>query len=67
MRHCQLRDVMNPNPVTVTSATPLKKVAEILVGGEVGGVPVLTAQGQVVGVITEGDDTRLPRAAVTIS
>jgi len=55
MRHYQVRDVMTANPMTVTPATPLKNVADILVRGRVGVVPVLTPQGRVAGVIAEGD------------
>jgi CBS domain-containing protein len=55
MRHYQVRDVMTANPMTVTPATPLKNVAEILVRGRIGVVPVLTPQGRVAGVVTEAD------------
>ena len=55
MRHYQVRDVMTANPMTVTPATPLKNVAEILVRGRIGVVPVLTPQGRVAGVVAEGD------------
>src|SRR5947208_16769033 len=55
MRHYQVRDVMTANPMTVTAATPLKNVADILVRGRIGVVPVLTPQGRVAGVVAEGD------------
>jgi CBS domain-containing protein len=55
MRHYQVRDVMTANPVTVTPATPLKNVADILVRGRIGVVPVLTPHGRVAGVVAEGD------------
>jgi CBS domain-containing protein len=55
MRHCQVENVMTTSPATVSPDTPLKDVAEILVGGRIGVVPVLTAQGQVAGVVAEGD------------
>ena len=55
MRHYQIRDVMTANPMTVTPATPLKNVADILVRGRIGVVPVLTPQGRVAGVVAEGD------------
>ena len=47
MRHYLVRHVMTVDPVTVTPATPLKDVAEILVRGRIGVVPVLTPQGRV--------------------
>ena len=55
MRHYQVRDVMTANPMTVTPATPLKHVADILVRGQIGVVPVLTPHGRVAGVVAEGD------------
>ncbi len=55
MRHYQVRDVMTANPMTVTPAMPLKSVADILVRGRIGVVPVLTPQGRVAGVVAEGD------------
>ena len=55
MRHYLVRHVMTVDPVTVTPATPLKDVAEILVRGRIGVVPVLTPQGRVAGVVAEGD------------
>jgi CBS domain-containing protein len=55
MRHYQVRDVMTAAPMTVTPATPLKNVADILVRGRIGAVPVLTPQGRVAGVVTEAD------------
>lgn len=53
MRHYQVRDVMTADPVTVTPATPVKDLADILVRQRVGALPVLTWQGTVVGVVTE--------------
>jgi CBS domain-containing protein len=55
MRHCRVRDVMTANPMTVTPATSLKNVAELLVKGQIAVVPVLTPQGRVAGVVAEGD------------
>jgi CBS domain-containing protein len=55
MHHFQVRDVMIVDPVTVTAGTPLKGLAGILVKERSGGVPVLSLQGEVVGVATERD------------
>ena len=54
MRHYLVRDVMTADPTTVTPATSLKDVADILVRGRIGVVPVLTPQGRVAGVVAEG-------------
>jgi CBS domain-containing protein len=55
MHHYLVRDVMTADPTTVTPATPLKDVADILVRQRIGAVPVVTPQGRVVGVVTEAD------------
>ena len=55
MRHYQVQDVMTADPVTVTPATPVKDLADILVRQRVGAVPVLTVGGKVVGIVTEAD------------
>lgn len=58
MRHCEVRDVMTADPVTVTPATPLKDVADLMVGQRISSVPVVTPQGRLVGLVTEGDLVR---------
>jgi CBS-domain-containing membrane protein len=54
MLHCQVREVMT-EPVMATIATPLKSLAAILVRQKVGAVLVVSAQGKVVGLVTETD------------
>jgi len=46
---------MTADPVTVTPATSIRDVADILVRQRVGAVPVLTLGGKVVGIVTETD------------
>jgi CBS domain-containing protein len=55
MEHRQVREVMTARPVTVLSATPLKSLAGILVKLRVSAVPVVSAEGKVIGVVTETD------------
>jgi CBS domain-containing protein len=55
MRHCTVRNVMTTDPVTVTPATPLKDLVDILVGHKVSSVPVLALSGRLVGLVTEND------------
>jgi CBS domain-containing protein len=55
MRHYEVRDVMTADPVTVTPATPIKDLADILVTRRIEAVPVVTPQGRVTGVVTEAD------------
>jgi CBS domain-containing protein len=55
MRHCEVRDVMTADPVTVTPATPVKDLAGILVTQRIGALPVVTLHGRPVGLVTEAD------------
>jgi CBS domain-containing protein len=50
-----VRDVMTTDVVTVPPEQPLKEVAEILVEHGITGVPVVAEDGEVVGVVSEGD------------
>jgi CBS domain-containing protein len=53
MRHFTVRGVMTADPATVTPATSLKDVAEILVKQKVSSVPVLDLRGKVIGLVAE--------------
>ena len=55
MHHREVREVMTADPVTVTSATSLKYVAELLVRQKISAVPVLSLRGTVLGVVAETD------------
>jgi CBS domain-containing protein len=50
-----IRDVMVPTVVTVGPATPLKDVAQLLVDHRISGLPVVDADGVVLGVVSEAD------------
>ena len=50
-----VRDVMTRSVVTVRPETSLKDVARLLVDNGVSGVPVVDAEGAVVGVVSEAD------------
>jgi len=51
----QVRSVMTHNPYTVWEDTPLAVAAHTMLQHKVGGLPVLDAQGRLVGIITESD------------
>jgi len=51
----RVEDVMTKSPWTVRPDTSLKEVAEILVGQNISGVPVVDSESRVVGVVSEGD------------
>lgn len=55
MRHQKVRDIMTADPVTVTSATTLKYVAEFLVTQKVSALPVLSLRGKLLGIVSETD------------
>jgi CBS domain-containing protein len=55
MRHYEVRNVMTPDPATVTPATSLKYVADLLVKANVSAVPVLSLRGKVLGFVAQTD------------
>jgi CBS domain-containing protein len=55
MSNRTVREVMTADPVTVTAATTFRELAGILAGQPVSGIPVLSRQGKVVGMIYESD------------
>ncbi len=50
-----VEQVMTRNVITVTSDTPISEVARLLVEHGISGLPVVDAQGRVIGVVSEGD------------
>jgi CBS domain-containing protein len=58
MRHHEVREVMTADPATVTPATSLKYVADLLVRQKVSAVPVLSLQGRFLGIVAETDLVR---------
>jgi CBS domain-containing protein len=58
----KVKDVMTKDPITIGPETPLRDVAAILVENGISGLPVVGVEGEVLGVVSEGD--LLPKAAV---
>ncbi len=48
-------DVMTPNPISVTPDTVLKDAIQLMAGNHVGGLPVITADNDLVGILSESD------------
>jgi acetoin utilization protein AcuB len=51
----KIADVMTENVLTVAPDTPIEDAAQIMVSRKIGGLPVVDANGAVVGMITETD------------
>jgi len=51
----RVNDLMTRDVVTVTPETPLRDAAGLLVEHKISGVPVVTLEGEVVGVLSEAD------------
>ena len=52
---CRVRDVMSTTVVTADRLTPYKEIARLLSQKQVSGLPVLSAERHVAGVVTEAD------------
>jgi CBS domain-containing protein len=50
-----VRDIMDASPETVTVDAPVEEVVRVLRDNELPGVPVLDADGRLVGIVTEAD------------
>ncbi|NLC69952.1 MAG: CBS domain-containing protein [Desulfuromonadaceae bacterium] len=58
-RFLKASDIMTRDVITVTAATPVLEVAELMAKEGISGVPVLDPQKKVIGVISEKDLLRL--------
>ncbi|HET6963522.1 MAG TPA: CBS domain-containing protein [Acidimicrobiales bacterium] len=58
-----VREIMTPDAVTVGIGEPFKQVAETMLDAGVSGLPVVKADGSLVGIVTEAD--LVARAALT--
>lgn len=55
MREVLVEQAMTPEVVTVTPETSVTDVARIMVENNIGGLPVVDADGNVLGIVTESD------------
>lgn len=66
MEEFRIRDIMTPDPVTVSPDTPVTEVARLMIDMSIGGVPVVDNEGDLLGIVTESDlivqeaDVRFP-------
>lgn len=54
-----IREIMTPNPVTISPDETIGAAARLMLKYMIGGLPVLDHQGKLVGIITESDIFRL--------
>ena len=51
----QVREFMTSDVITVRANTPVHDIAALMVEKRIGGVPVLDADGRVIGILGQGD------------
>ena len=56
-----VEDVMRRDVITVSPATPIHEAASLMVEHRVSGLPVIDAEGRLVGIISDGDLIVRPR------
>ena len=49
------RDAMTPNPIGVSATLPIEECARILLDKRISALPVVDADGHVIGIVSEGD------------
>ncbi|MDQ7849454.1 MAG: CBS domain-containing protein [Armatimonadota bacterium] len=57
----QAREIMSSPVLTVTPETPVRDAVQLMLGNHISGLPVVDAQGHLVGIISEAD--LLPKAS----
>lgn len=55
----RVREFMTPSPLTVTADTEIMRVIGLLVERDISGLPVVSAEGVLVGFVTERDCIRI--------
>lgn len=56
-------DIMTPDPVTVRSDAPLAEIVHLMLGHHISGIPIVAGNGQLAGIVTEGDLLRRAETA----
>ena len=59
LSHLTVREIMTPNPVTVSPDDTIGAAARLMLKYMIGGLPVIDHQGQLVGILTESDIFRV--------
>lgn len=67
MREVKVSEAMTPDPITVRPDTSVSDLADLMIEANVGGLPVVDSDGDLVGIVTESDlvvqdsEVRFPR------
>jgi CBS-domain-containing membrane protein len=51
----QVKDVMTPNVICIGANEPVLKAARLMLQNRISGLPVIDKDGELVGIVTEGD------------
>ena len=57
--------IMTPDPITIDADAPVAEAARVMLENKVGGIPVVSRDGTLVGIITETDICRVVLACET--
>jgi CBS domain-containing protein len=52
------RDAMTPRVITVTADAPIEDAVRLMLQNKISGLPIVDAQGKLIGIVTEGDFLR---------
>lgn len=55
MKALQVRQAMTPDPISVSPEAPVAEVAKVMIDNDIGGLPVVDEDGDLVGIVTESD------------
>lgn len=59
LNRLKVEEIMTPLPFTISVDATLGEAAQMMLGCKVGGLPVVSAAGELVGIITESDIFRM--------
>ena len=51
--------IMTPDPITINAEAPIAEAARVMLEHKIGGLPVVSGDGRLVGIITETDICRV--------
>jgi CBS domain-containing protein len=57
----RVKDVMTTNVICIGAEEPILKAARLMLQNRISGLPVIDKDGELVGIVTEGDFLRRPQ------